>query len=179
MPFEDVPNFSGRLRLVLHSVRNLAVHESVEPLASGENVGMIHETAATGARPVPALSLRECRLVGFHVARERQKLTAPVNARTDAERGELPVSDGNGFSICHRHGGSFAASVLRSWTTRAGLPVRGLRITIRTHPSCAASSISEGKIAKRRNSWRTVSSPPCRSRTLSSLSSRSRHRVVA
>jgi len=93
MPFEDVPDFSGRSRL--DPVRDFAIYESVEPLAGGENVGVIHETAATGVRPVPALSLRECRLIGFHVARERQKLPAPVNARTDTEHGELPVSDGN------------------------------------------------------------------------------------
>ena len=54
-----------------------------------------------------------------------------INAEEIALKNELTKAE--------EEGGSFAASVLLSWTTRAGLPVRGLRVTIQTHPSCAAS----------------------------------------
>lgn len=95
MAFENVPDFTGRSRLALHRPGDLAIGESVEPLSGGENVGVIHEAAATGVRSVPALCLRERHLVGFHVTRERENPPAPVNARANAEHGELPVSEGN------------------------------------------------------------------------------------
>lgn len=95
VPFEDVPDFTGRSRPSLRIPRDLAIGESVEPLAGGENIGVIHQAAATGVRSVPVPRVGECHPVGFHVAREGENPPAPVNTGANAQHGELPVTEGN------------------------------------------------------------------------------------